>query len=105
LKCLGELGYYPQLGECVVTGGKLSEDFVAWSSALGGIVCESGYRQAVGEAWRLQHPRAVVALRQFLKPAFVAERLAMPPEVQDETVRIIYEYLQYQIGKPLRSLG
>jgi DNA repair protein RecO (recombination protein O) len=105
LKCLAELGYRPELFRCVVTGEELQESFLGWSSRYGGLLSEAGYRQVSNEAFPLTSSRTVVALRQFLEPNFVAERLNMPEEVQKEVARIIFDYLQNQIGQPLRSLG
>ena len=105
LKCLAELGYRPELRTCVLTGQPLDPEFIAWSSELGGVLSKEGYqRHAATDAFIIQHPRSVVALRQFLTEEFWAERLAAPDEVQEETNRIIYHYLQTQIGQPLRSL-
>ena len=104
LKCLVELGYSPQLEHCVLTSEPLVEDFLVWNSQLGGVVGETGWQQAGRVGQRIQSPRTIVALRQFTAPRFMAERLQMTDEVQNEVCSIIYHYVQTQIGQPLRSV-
>jgi len=104
VKALAELGYRPELYSCVVSGGAVESDFLGWSSQLGGLLNKEGYERERATAVRIESPKTVVALRKFSEPQFVAERLTMPDEVQKETVRLIYDYLQNQIGQPLKSL-
>ena len=105
LKCLVELGYRPQLDTCVATGLPLDPDFLAWSDKLGGTLSETGYRQMDAEGSRLSSKLTVVALREFLKPAFSAERLKVPQEIAEEAGVVARGYLQYQIGAPLRAFA
>lgn len=102
MKALAELGYRPELHVCVATGGALDPEWIGWSNELGGVVSKEGRGVAVGIR-QIRSAKAVVALRQFLQPYFFAERLAMPPDVQREVVSIVLDYMQYQIGQPLRS--
>lgn len=104
VKCLAELGYRPELEKCVVTGQKISQEFIGWSSQLGGVLAREGYGRAAGDSTVLRHPQTVVALRQFLQPYFMAEKLGMPDEVQEEVTWVTEDYLQTQIGQPLKSL-
>ena len=104
VKALAELGYRPQLALCTVSGQALNPEELAWSDALGGVVNRSAIRASGVEAYALRSSRTVVALRELLKPAFSAERLQMPEDTVDEVCRIIYGYLQYQIGQPLKAL-
>jgi DNA repair protein RecO (recombination protein O) len=104
-KALGELGYRPELERCVVTSERLETDFLGWSDALGGVVSKVGWDQGGREGYRLRGAKTLVALRQFQKPEFYAERLAMPAEVAEEAKRVVYGYLQYTIGRPLKSLS
>lgn len=104
IKCLVELGYTPQLEHCVLTGEILTEDFLGWSSQLGGVLGEAGWQQAGGTGQRIQSGRTIVALRQFATPRFMAERLQMAAEVQKELCGVIYHYVQTQIGQPLKSV-
>jgi len=103
-KCLAELGYRAELFRCVASGTELSADFIGWSSQLGGVLCEEAYRQDPGGALRIDSPKTVVALRQLLRAEFMAERLGMDEQVQNEAMRIVYHYAQTQMGQPLRSL-
>lgn len=104
-KSLAELGYQPQLQQCVLTGAELQEDSLAWSSVLGGVLSAEGYQKAAGEVRRITSGRTLVTLRQLLRPQFMAEHLRMPAEVQKETVALIYDYAQTIIGQPLRSVA
>ncbi len=50
-------------------------------------------------------PKTVVVLRQLVRPELLAERLGMDDEVRDEVVKIIFDYVQSHLGKPLRALS
>ncbi|MBU6389137.1 DNA repair protein RecO [Patescibacteria group bacterium] len=104
LKCLAELGYRAELDRCVITEEPVTEQFVGWSSQAGGLLGETGYQQAAGAGIRLDSPRTVVLLRQFSRPEFMAERVNAAEAVENETIRVVYDYLQTQIGQPLKSL-
>ena len=103
-KCLGELGYRPELSVCVETGQPLSADFVGWSSQRGGVVSKAGFATIQNEAMPLRFPQTVVALRQFAKPEFWAEHLKMSDEVRSEVSKVVLHYVQTQIGQPLKSI-
>lgn len=104
VKALAELGYRPELARCIVSDEPLNPDELMWSDMLGGVANMQAVRASGVEAYSLRSPRTVVALRELLKPAFSAERLQMPAETVEEVCRIIYGYLQYQIGQPLKAL-
>ena len=105
LKCLAEMGYRAELYHCVRTGEDITQDFIAWNSQLGGVLSKEGFQGTGGGGIILSSPKTVVALRQLLRPEFMAERLGMAEEVQAEVSKVVYDYLQTQIGQPLRSLG
>jgi DNA repair protein RecO (recombination protein O) len=102
-KLLIIMGYQPELDRCVVTGEPLTPQGLGWSSQVGGVVSEQGLRQMVVPSLPIKYSRTVVALRQLARPEFVAERLGMEEGVRAETCRIVFDYLQTQIGKPLKS--
>ena len=104
LKALAELGYRAQLQRCVVTEQPLTLEFVGWSSQLGGVLSQEGYAASGGTGRIVHDPKAIVILRQFLLPEFTAERLAGTGEAGEEAIQLVYDYLQTQIGQPLRSL-
>lgn len=97
------MGYRPELERCVITGSEIIPEGIGWSSELGGVVCGEGLKEARVPVKVLEFPRTVVVLRQLARPQFVAERLGMDPGMRAETCRIIFDYLQTQIGKPLKS--
>ncbi|MEI6478114.1 MAG: DNA repair protein RecO [bacterium] len=104
LKALVELGYRPELRACLVTEQPIQEEFVAWNSQLGGVLSKEGYEQSGRQGRIVAQPRAIVVLRQLAEPRFVAERLNVGADVEEEACQLIYDYLQTQIGQPLRSL-
>jgi DNA repair protein RecO (recombination protein O) len=103
-KLLSLLGYHPELDHCVVTDTEIREERLGWSDALGGIVAEIGLSQAGTPCVPLEHPRVVLVLRQFAKPGFHYDRLRVDAEVQRESARIVFGYVQYQLGRALKAL-
>jgi DNA repair protein RecO (recombination protein O) len=101
-KLLIIMGYQPELERCVVTGEALAPQGLSWSSQIGGVVSEQGVRTMSVPAFPI-HAKTVVVLRQLTRPEFVAERLTMDDTVRTETCRVVFDYLQTQIGKPLKS--
>jgi DNA repair protein RecO (recombination protein O) len=101
-KYLIMLGYQPELERCVVTGDELAPQGLGWSSQVGGVISEEGMqRMAVPSTPVLA--KTIIALRQLARSEFVAERLTMDEKTQQETSRVVFDYLQTQIGKPLKS--
>lgn len=105
LKALSVLGYSPQLTECVVTGEPIQEQFIAWNSQLGGVLSENGWIESGRQGIVLDHPQSLIVLRQLLKDVFMAERIAMSEDVRQEACQILYDYVQTQIGQPLKALS
>jgi DNA repair protein RecO (recombination protein O) len=103
LKLLILLGYRPELERCVVTGTPLVPQGLSWSSEVGGVVSEEGLRSMAVPSIPIREAKTVVALRQLARPEFVAERLTMSEAVVREVGRLVMDYLQTQIGKPLKS--
>jgi DNA repair protein RecO (recombination protein O) len=101
-KYLIMLGYHPELERCVVTGDDLAPQGLGWSSHVGGVISEEGMRRMSVPSFPIQ-AKSVVVLRQLARPQFVAERLAMDETIQREASHIVFDYLQTQIGKPLKS--
>jgi DNA repair protein RecO (recombination protein O) len=104
-KCLNLLGVRPELEQCVLSGEAIQDEPLAWNSQLGGVI-----RQALlpseppPQTILLQNPRSVIALRQLLRPQFVSQKLAMSNEIQEEVIRLVLDFLQTQMGKPLKTL-
>lgn len=103
-KLLISMGYQPEIERCVVTGAELKPQGLAWSSQVGGVVSEEGMQQMTIPTFPVQS-KTVVVLRQLARPQFVAERLGMPEDVRAEAVHVVFDYLQTQVGKPLKSYG
>jgi DNA repair protein RecO (recombination protein O) len=102
-KLLIVMGYQPELEKCVVTGEALTPQGLSWSSQVGGVISEAGMRQMTVPSLPLKSARTVVVLRQLARPEFVAERVSVDTDVQREACRVVFDYLQTQIGKPLKS--
>lgn len=103
-KAMGALGYQPELSVCVATGKPLSEDFVAWNSQLGGALSKEGFTTSQEAGRPLKYPRSLVVLRQLGQPEFRAEILNISLEVEEEACQLVYDYVQTQLGQPLKSL-
>lgn len=101
-KALASLGYHPELHKCVVTQQPLVPQGMVWSSEAGGVISEEGLR---GVAIRSMPVRkeTVVLLRLWLDPRFVTGAVQVAPEVVHEAAVVVMDYLQTQIGKPLKS--
>lgn len=103
LKCLVTLGYSPELERSVATGLPLEPDSLIWDSELGGVLNRDALGGLAPFQLPISSPKVVVALRQFVRPQFLAERIAMDDEVRREVVAVTLNYLQTRVGKPLRS--
>lgn len=110
MKVLHEMGVVPELENCVISGRKIVDKPLGWSSKAGGIFLQSSIIKGkmeqdfdLGAILNLKYPRTVLALRQLLQPKFVAEHLNLTPLMQAEVIRVVFDFVQYQIGKPLRS--
>jgi DNA repair protein RecO (recombination protein O) len=105
MKLLVELGYSPQLHECVVTGAQLAEGKIAWNSQLGGAMCFEEGSQLPPSSLRIISSRSIVVLRQFIRPQFMAERLGVSEQIGAEVCGLTYDYIQTIIGQPLRTVS
>lgn len=104
MKCLNELGYKPELETCVITGQKILPEFIGWSSVLGGLLDEEGYKNYQEDKQIIKNPQTIILLRQFLKDEWVSPKIKVATQVEQEALNIIYSYLQTIIGKPLKTL-
>ena len=104
MKCLVTLGYTPELDRSVVTGEVLLPEHLVWSSEFGGVYNAESHQLPPGSL-AIHHTQTVVALRQFVRPEFLAERISMNNDVRNEVIMIIQDYLQTTIGKPLKSMS
>jgi recombinational DNA repair protein (RecF pathway) len=112
VKLLDELGLGPETGRCVLTGEPLADEPLAWNSQLGGALRQVAWRErghtesghVPGVTIPLEQPRSVLVLRQLLRPQFVGERLEMSPAIRREVFLIVTDFLQTQLGRPLKAL-
>lgn len=97
------LGLGLELGQCVVTGEPLQSKTIYWSPRLGGLLNQNGFELSEREGELLNSDRTVVVLRQFSAPDFRAERLQVTNEVAEEVYKLVYDYVEYSIGRAIRS--
>ena len=105
-KCLVALGLKPVLERCVLSGEPITEQSdLVWSSHLGGVVLRGHYKSldGVDDQIAIRSNRTIILLRQFAREDFMAEKIAVSEEVQKEALLIIMNFIQTQIGRPIRS--
>ena len=99
---LGQLGYRPELGRCVVCGRPPEAEANVWAPGLGGVVCS---RCRPGETLvRRLSAGALDALRLLQDGDFEeVARLQMPPELADELERHLRDAIHYALERDVRS--
>lgn len=103
IKCLVDLGYRPELERSVADGSELDPEQLVWDSEIGGVLNRDQLGGLAPFQLPISNPKVVVALRQLVRPQFLAERISMEDQVRSEVVAITLNYLQTRMGKPLRS--
>jgi DNA repair protein RecO (recombination protein O) len=104
MSLLMELGYQPELNECVVCRDPVAEDGASWSAGLGGVVCrvcrppDVVLHGLTAEALRL--------LRLLQGGSFHdAARAELDPRLRDELERHLRETIHYALDRDVRSTG
>lgn len=101
LNAMAQLGYRPELHQCVKCQGKIIPEEIAWDCGQGGVVCVSCPTGAEG---RRVSADAVKILRLFLKNEIsVLNRLEVTPELLSELQGIMTEYVTYLNQRELVS--
>lgn len=105
-KCLVALGLKPVLDKCTISGEPINEQTdLVWSSHFGGAVIREHYKSLDGidDRIAIRNNRTIILLRQFTREEFMAEKIAVCEDVQKEALVLIMNFIQTQIGRPLRS--
>ena len=99
---LEQLGYRPELGQCVVCGRPPEAEANVWAPGLGGVVCS---RCRPGETLvRRLSSGALDAMRLLQEGDFEeVARLQMPPELADELERHLRDAIHYALERDVRS--
>lgn len=104
LKLLAELGYLPELGECVNCHQILCPEGNAFSAQYGGILCTDCQRFDYG-AMKLS-ANTIKIMRLLLENKLeILLRLSPDPIMIDELTAIIENYLHHHSDREMRSLS
>ena len=99
---LGQLGYRPVLGQCVVCGQPPEAEANVWAPGLGGVVCS---RCRPGETLVRRLSAGALDAMRLLQGGDFEEvaRLQMPPELADELERHLRDAIHYALEREVRS--
>jgi DNA repair protein RecO (recombination protein O) len=99
---LHEMGYTPELDECVSCRSRLEADTNYWSAGAGGIVCPRCRRDE--SAVRPISANAIKLLRLLLHGRFSdVARVKVDAELQLELERALGEYVRWVLERDVRS--
>jgi len=102
LRLMSALGYAPELGACIRCGEELRDEWVGFSAALGGAICqrcagaEQGWRRI--SAGALRTARICSQAWPGLLPRVRLTRAAAP-----ELAGAMRSYIEYHLGRRMRS--
>jgi DNA repair protein RecO (recombination protein O) len=101
---LDELGYRPELEECVTCRRALAPVTNYWSAGGGGAVCPDC--RVEESAVRPLSPNAVKLLRLLLHGRFPdVARVSVDPQLASELERAMREYVRWVLERDVRSAG
>jgi DNA repair protein RecO (recombination protein O) len=101
LVLLRELGYQPALGQCIACGAEVDGQRLAFSAALGGVLCE---RCQGGQRDRLPLSAPARQALMALTESGEAWQRDWPKEVRGEIRRFLGQYVTYLMGRRPRLL-
>jgi DNA repair protein RecO (recombination protein O) len=104
MSLLVQLGYQPELSECVVCRKPAGEQGNAWSAALGGVVCPDCRPPEVTLVALSAGALKVFRLLQGGSFQEVA-RLQLDPRLSDELERHLRETIHHALERDVRSAG
>jgi DNA repair protein RecO (recombination protein O) len=104
MSLLGQLGYQPELRECVVCRKPLAEQGNAWAAALGGAVCPDCRPPEVTLV--ALSPGGLKMLRLLQQGSFQEVGRVQPDaRLSDELERHLRETIHYALDRDVRSAG
>ena len=102
LKVLGEVGFSPQVAECVLCSGPIEKN-VYFSAVSGGVLCAECARKdpskvpiSLGTA-KFMHKIQNTDIRK-------TEHIKVSREVGKETERVLKNFVQFQVNRQIKSL-
>ena len=99
---LDEMGYRPELEECVACRSKLEPVTNYWTAAAGGVVCPACRRDE--SAVRPVSPNAIKLLRLLLHGRWPdVARVVIDPDLGVEMERALGEYVRWVLERDVRS--
>lgn len=102
LALLRDLGYLPELEECVGCRQRLQAEMNFWSAASGGVVCPRCVPPDTPV--RPLSLSALKVMRVYAGGNFAAaSRVALAPDLAEELERHLREYVQYVLEREVRS--
>jgi DNA repair protein RecO (recombination protein O) len=102
---LNEVGYRPQLQQCVNCRKELEPVINTFSPASGGVLCPECSYQSSSVLFSLS-VNSLKVLRFFQNNDYdTASRLKVPPELSTELEKIIRGYIRYLLEKDLKSVA
>jgi DNA repair protein RecO (recombination protein O) len=102
LHLLDYAGYRPQIHQCADCGASLQPMINAFSTRLGGILCQNcSYQESTGYSLSLN---AIKVLRLWQNCDYtVALRVKVEPQLASELERVIRSYIKFLLEKQLKS--
>jgi len=104
MSVLGQLGYRPELSECVVCRRGVPDEGNSWAAGLGGVVCSDCRPPDVTLVALSAGALKVLRLLQGGSFQEVA-RLQLDPRLSDELERHLREAIHHALERDVRSAG
>jgi len=102
IRLLDQLGFRPELNNCVVSGEKIQPENQYFSAALGGVVSPGSGKDLAGAV--PVSVRALKYLRHFQRSSYTeATRAVIAPEIQQELEVLMQYYLTYLLERGLNT--
>lgn len=102
MSLLGQLGYRPEVGQCVVCGRAPEAEGNAWAPGAGGLVCRRCRPEE--QSLRPLSANALKVLRLLQGGSFPeVARLRISPELAEELERRLREAIHYALERDVRS--
>ncbi|CAG1064787.1 DNA repair protein RecO [uncultured bacterium] len=102
VKLLALSGYLPHLAGCMSCGASGENERLYFSSAKGGLVCRACASALTGLIAVSPGTAALLSMAARLEPAKLG-RLKPGPAFLDESERLLYDFIKYQLGKELKT--
>lgn len=102
VKLLEQSGYLPHLAGCMSCRASGEGERLYFSSAKGGLVCRACASGMTGLIQVSPGTAALLSMAARLEPEKL-DRLKPGPAFLDESERLLYDFIKYQLGKELKT--